>query len=186
MIYLMRHGQDDSAYLGGWSNIGLTAEGRIQAEIACDKLKNQNIRHIFSSDLQRARETAEIVSDKLNLNINFIQGFREINNGDLAGLSKEEARRKFKGIYYSALNWEQKYPNGESPKMFYERITDTWKKFKEDVGLLKGNILLVTHGGVINAVLCYENGVKYTNEHTEYHVGYAETVSCEEKKQCKK
>lgn len=181
MIYLMRHGQDDSAYLGGWSNIGLTAEGRIQAENTGEKLKNYNIRHIFSSDLQRAKETAEIVSDKLNLNINFIEGFREINNGSLAGLTKEEAGRKFKGIYYSALNWEQKYPNGESPKMFYERITDTWQKFKEEVGLLSGNVLLVTHGGVINAVLCYENGVKYTNERTEYYVGYAETVCCEEK-----
>lgn len=176
MIYLMRHGQDNDEYLGGWGNIGLTAEGRIQVENAAEKLRESNISHIFSSDLCRAKETAEIVSDKLNLNINFIQGFREINNGDLAGLLKEEARVRFKGIYYSALDWEQKYPNGESPKKFYERIIDTWKKFKGEVGLLKGNVLLVTHGGVINAVLCYENGIKYTNKHIEYSVGHAETV----------
>ena len=176
MIYLMRHGEDDNTRLGGWSNAGLSNTGIEQVKNSTEKLimGNYNISQIFSSDLPRAKETAEIIADRLNIEVRFICEFREINNGNLAGMLKEQAKIKYPGIHYSALEWEQAYPNGESPKLFYERIIAAWNDFKDHTANSNGNTLLVTHGGVINAILCCENGEKYTNKYVKYSIGNAE------------
>lgn len=176
MIYLMRHGEDDNTRLGGWSNAGLSNAGIEQVKNSAEKLimGNYNISQIFSSDLPRAKETAEIIADRLNLEVRFIREFREINNGSLAGMLKEQAKIKYPGKYYSALEWEQAYPNGESPKLFYERIIAAWNNFKDNAVKSDGNTLLVTHGGVINVILCFENGEKYTNKYVKYSIGNAE------------
>lgn len=67
--------------------------------------------------------------------------FREINNGSLAGMPKEQARSQYPGIYYSALEWEQAYPDGESPKLFYERVSAAWNNFKDCAEKISGNTL---------------------------------------------
>ncbi len=177
MIILMRHGADDDLRLGGWSDSGLSKCGIEQVRCASEKIALLDVRHIFSSDLVRARETAEIVAKRLRLSITFIEGFRETNNGDLAGMLKEEARIRYPGLYWSALDWKQSYPNGESPEMFHERIKNAWLSFKKAAESLKGDVLLVTHGGVIDVILCYENCKEYTNKHQTYAIGNAE-ITC--------
>lgn len=177
MIILMRHGADDDCRLGGWSDAGLSNVGIEQVRCASEKIALFDVRHIFSSDLVRARETAEIVAKRLQLSITFIKEFRETNNGVLAGMLKEEARIQYPGLYWSALYWEQPYPNGESPEMFYERVKNAWVYFKKSAECLKGDVLLVTHGGVIDVILCYENGKTYTNKHQTYAIGNAE-ITC--------
>ena len=179
MIFLMRHGEDDNTRLGGWSNARLSPVGIKQVKNSAKKIieENYNINYIFSSDLPRAKETAEIIAEHLDLEIGFIREFREINNGRLAGMLKEEANERYHGIYYSALEWEEKYPDGESPKLFYERVSSAWKNFKNDVSRLSGNTLLVTHGGVVNIILCCENRVEYTNKYLNYSIGNAEIIS---------
>lgn len=106
MIILMRHGADDDSRLGGWSNAKLSKVGIEQVRRASEQITQLNICHIFSSDLPRAKETAEIISKRLHLNITFLEEFREANNGDLAGMLKEEAKAEYPGLYWSALDWE--------------------------------------------------------------------------------
>ena len=67
MIFLMRHGEDDDSRLGGWSDASLCQNGIEQVKKSCERLKDSkyNIEYIFSSDLQRAKETADIVSEYL-------------------------------------------------------------------------------------------------------------------------
>lgn len=177
MILLMRHGEDDETRLGGWSNAGLSEKGirhvlstvNALAELDCD------IRYIFSSDLRRAVETAEIIASRFGLSVIYNKEFREVNNGDLAGLKKDVAAERYPGIYWNTLLWEQRYPNGESPKEFYDRIRNAWIKFKHDVTLIGDDVLLVTHGGVIDVILCIENGIEYSNLKVSYrteHAGY--------------
>ncbi len=60
MIYLMRHGADPVDRYGGWSEYGLTEVGRSQVNSAKHKLLGKGITGIYSSDLNRAKETAEI------------------------------------------------------------------------------------------------------------------------------
>ncbi len=174
MICLMRHGADSTDRLGGWSEYGLTEEGRRQVRESMKQLLGKGIEEVYASDLPRARETAEIAAAYLQLPVAFLPRFRETNNGLLAGMLKTEAKEKYPGLYWSALDWTRAYPGGESPEAFFARIAEAWPAFKADV---RGKtVLLVTHGGVINSILCLENGIAYSNKEVRYPVGYAEIV----------
>jgi probable phosphoglycerate mutase len=178
MIILMRHGADDDSRLGGWSDASLSQKGRDQVEKSCKVIdeSNLNIKYIYSSDLPRAKETAEIVSKHLGLPVTFLEEFRETNNGDLAGIPKVRFEKEYPGLYFSSLDWEQQYPNGESPKQVYNRIKEAWNKFKISTEALEGDILLVTHAGVINIIRCIEEGVQYTNKEVHFKTAHAEIV----------
>ena len=78
-----------------------------------------NIKHIYSSDLPRAVQTAEPIAAALNLPIIALKQFREVNNGDLAGMKNDIANSKYPGLYWDTIEWEEHYPNGESPKEFF-------------------------------------------------------------------
>ena len=177
-IYLVRHGADDNSKRGGWSNHPLTDEGLKQSEELAHRLKENkcNAEIIYSSDLLRAKQTAEILAKHLNLDIEYISDFREVNNGDLAGMDNAVADELYPNHYWRKLEWNQHYPNGESPKDFYERIKTAWKK------LIKGNhnsIILVTHGGVINVIMHLVNGVEYSNKSSAYRIGTSDYIKIE-------
>lgn len=168
IIYLVRHGQDDDTCRGGWSNHALTSEGIQQSENLAIELYNNknkyNITKIYSSDLIRAQQTAKILADKIDIPIHFTSEFREVNNGDLAGLKNEIANIKFPNLYWKKLEWDEHYPNGESPKEFYERIKSAWNKLIKTEKNNKGNIILVTHGGVINIIKSINLNQEYSNK----------------------
>lgn len=176
MIYLMRHGKDDETRFGGWSVYGLTDEGRAQAERAAESLVGNGISHIFLSDLARARETAEIAGKRLSLSVYLLPEFREVNNGVLAGMPKTEAAEKYPGLWFASLDFDEPYPSGESPATFYKRICLAWTNFKIVASENEMTPLLVTHGGVINAILCIENGAEFTNKSLTYRIPHAGIV----------
>ena len=105
-----------------------------------------------------------------------LEEFRETNNGDLAGIPKVRFEKEYPGLYFSSLDWEQQYPNGESPKQVYNRIKEAWNKFKISTEALEGDILLVTHAGVINIIRCIEGGIEYTNKEVHFKTAHAEIV----------
>ena len=174
MIYLMRHGADPSDRYGGWSPYGLTERGRGQVNDAKIKLYGKGITKIYASDLTRAKETAEIVANYLSLEITYFPQFRESNNGLLAGMLKTEAAVKYPGLYWSTLDWTEAWPEGESPEQFFNRIKNAWCELKKQVG--NDDVLLVSHGGVMNVILCLENGITYTNKKTHFQIDDAEIV----------
>lgn len=174
MIYLMRHGADPSDRYGGCSTYGLTEPGREQVHCATGDLRNKGITQIYSSDLVRAKETAEIVANELALKITYLPQFRETNNGLLAGMLKTEAKEKYPGMYWSSLDWTEAWPEGESPKEFFHRVQSAWYEFKKQV--VGENVLLVSHGGVMNVILCLEHGISYTNKEVHFPIEDAQIV----------
>ena len=174
MIYLMRHGADDPNRLGGWSPYGLTEEGTQQAREACARLTDKEITAVYSSDLPRAAETAEIVANALHLPVEWLPSFREGNNGKLAGMLVTEAAEQYPGVWWSTLEWTQSWAGGESPKDFFDRIAAAWQAFRK--ANRDRSVLLITHSGVINAILCMENGIPCTNRETRFRIGYAEVI----------
>lgn len=146
MIYLIRHGLDDESYIGGYSNVGLINLGVEQIEKSSKWLLEQryDIKKIYSSDITRALESANIIAKYLNIPICVDSNLREQDKGILNGMKKEEAIRKYSDYLYTD-DINLKYPDGESLKDLYLRVKCVLS-FISDYD----NSLLVTHRGVIN------------------------------------
>ena len=84
-IYLIRHGRQNSPLCN--VNVPLSDAGKRQAELLGERLKKESIDAVWSSDLIRACETADIINEKLHAPRIIREGLREISFGDLEGLS---------------------------------------------------------------------------------------------------
>ena len=180
--YLIRHGKDDDSVRGGWSDSPLTDEGILQVKQLSEKILSDNqinIGKIYTSDLPRARQTADLLSEVLSIPVTEAPEFRETDNGILAGMDNRIASKRFPGLYWSALNWDEPYPDGESPHQFYDRIANAWYHFKKESREYPHNIALVTHGGVINVIQCIEKGIAYSNKANPFPIGNAEIINIE-------
>jgi len=160
-LHLVRHGEDEQNKTGGWSNNHLTEKGVQDVNELC-KVIDSSYDFFISSSLKRAEETSLILNKMLNMDIIFNDDFREMNNGLLANLTKEAFKEKYSNLYFSSLDMNEHYPNGESPNEFYYRIKSAF------FNLIQNNqnkkILLVTHGGVITIILSIVNGFPYSNK----------------------
>lgn len=177
VCYLVRHGQDDETIRGGWSNHPLTEEGIRQAEILAEDVSSLAVGTVYSSDLCRAMQTAQLLADKLHLSVVPLPQFREVNNGDLAGMKNNIALERYPGLFWNQLDWEQHYPRGESPKQFYERIQTAWAAFSEEILSHKENVILVTHSGVIHVILSILENRSYSNREAHRKVSPTEVIA---------
>lgn len=177
-IYFIRHGIDDEGYRGGWSQRGLVVEGYRQAERLGRYLKeNQssfNITRILSSDLQRAIDTANEIAKELSLPIERSQCWRETNNGVIAGMPHEIANERYPGLYFSVLRMDERFPGGESPQEFFTRIRESFSKLCNEIESTDptGNVIIVTHGGVINVIYHILKGLTWTNKSAHFPTSY--------------
>ncbi|OME89200.1 MULTISPECIES: histidine phosphatase family protein [Paenibacillus] len=175
-IYLVRHGQDEEGYRGGWSQRGLIHEGIGQAEKLGQYLNEHkhvyNIHRIVCSDLQRAYQTAAIIADKLGLPFQAFEDWREMNNGLLAGMPNPIAEERYPGLYFSSLRMDEKYPGGESPQENFVRIKETFTRLCQDQVSANNheNVLVVTHGGVINIIYHLMKDITWSNKNPFFPV----------------
>ena len=171
-ILLIRHGQDEKGYRGGWSQRGLTEEGFAQVRLLATHLV-QNwlpIDLIISSDLSRAVQTTTEISRVLQLLVLYDQHWREMNNGKLAGMPEPEALARYPGLFASSLEMDQPYPGGESPRQFFERIKQAFDRLTTEMvaGTLPDNIMVITHGGVINIIYYLLEKLAWTNKQPSF------------------
>lgn len=151
-LTLVRHGEDEQNKVGGWSNNILTKTGIKQ-------VKDYDV--ILSSDLERAKETTEIIRGVLNCDVIYEKNLREINNGVFQNMTIKEFMKSSEKIYFADLKFDDKYPGGESPKDFYLRtkicFLDILNKYKDK------KVLVVTHGGNLMIINCILNHYKYSS-----------------------
>lgn len=149
MIYLMRHGQDDETYVGGWSNVSLIPEGIKEVQDSAEWIKNNlQIKQIICSDVYRAVQTAQIVSKHLNIPYTPSEYLREQNKGLLNGVEKTIAYTKYPGYKDGEVTTETVFPEGESLRDLYERV----KKYLAKILQMDDGTLLITHRGYINMI----------------------------------
>ena len=89
MIYLIRHGQTNwnaERKIQGQTDIPLNQIGQQQAKDVSEEISKLKIDKIFSSDLLRARETAEIINEKIGAKIEYDKRLREVNYGNYEGI----------------------------------------------------------------------------------------------------
>jgi 2,3-bisphosphoglycerate-dependent phosphoglycerate mutase len=112
-ILFIRHGESEADILHvheGRADFPLTELGRSQVKLMADKVKNEfPPEMIWASTLKRASETATILADTVGCQVKFDEDLREYNNGALAGLSYEEAKK-----YTIPKTLHERIENGES------------------------------------------------------------------------
>ncbi len=159
MIYFVRHGKTDWNELDiiiGHKDVMLNNNGIEEINDLSNILSSFNIDRIISSDLARAKQTAEIISKKINTDIIYDSRLRGYDYGLLEG----HHRYNIKSCTWNVF---RKYPeifNAESNEDFYNRI----KNFFEQLDFSKDTII-VTHGGSIRMILYYlDNRNKYDDK----------------------
>jgi len=139
-LLLVRHGETDWNAERRWqghADVPLNDRGRAQAHALAEELADERIDAIYTSDLSRARETAEIVAARIGVPVAVDADLREIDVGPLEGLTTEEAK-EFAG-------WQ-----GEPTEAHANRILAALRR----VAALHegGRVLVVTHGGSMRRV----------------------------------
>ncbi|MFH0739843.1 MAG: histidine phosphatase family protein [bacterium] len=152
-IFLCRHGQtigDVEDRYGGDYNDSLTEKGAEQAKTLASKLEGKSIEIIFSSSLNRAKETSEILTNSLSCEIEVINNIRERNTyGILTGMLKSEAREKYPQEAELLKSYKNTIEGAETYEHFTERITNA---FLELANRNYDVIAVVSHGGPIRCL----------------------------------
>lgn len=173
-ILFVRHGKDSDQHRGGWSQLDLLPEGKREAKTLADYLvqhkEDYHFTKMITSDLKRAETTATILVEALQLPLEKESSLRETNNGDLAGMLNSEADQKFPRLYFRSLAMDEHYPNGESPREFYQRIKTWFQRFLQENNNSDETQIVVTHGGVINIIYHLLNQIEWTNKSNLFHV----------------
>ena len=151
-LIMVRHGESDhnvNDLVQGHTPSKLTPKGKFQAKSVANFLKTENINKIYSSDLTRAKETAEIINESFNKDLQFFKVLRERSFGDYENGSFEDFH---KAVAESNKKYHQFKPkNGESCEEKGEKMMEFINQISKENE--KNTVLIVTHGGNILEVL---------------------------------
>ncbi|GLT76203.1 hypothetical protein SLA2020_478760 [Shorea laevis] len=157
-IIVVRHGETEwnaDGRIQGHLDVELNDVGRQQAASVADRLSREpKISAIYSSDLKRASETAEIIAARCGeLEVIKDPELRERHLGDLQGLVLREAANvspKAHKAFMSHRTDEDIPGGGESLDKLYDRCTSVLQRIgRKHIG---GQVVVVTHGGVVRAL----------------------------------
>ncbi len=169
-IIIVRHGEtfeNKDGILQGQLDTTLNENGIEQAKLISRKLQHRNISKIYSSSLNRARETSKQINIKQSTNIIYTDGLKERSYGDFQG-QKRNNTFDLRLDYWDLKRPHKTPPNGESLDIFLNRIKHTILKILQDNKNNNENeeILIVTHSGVIIAL---EYLMKKNNETHDFN-----------------
>lgn len=145
MICLIRHGETDWNFKGklqGKTDIPLNETGKNQAVECKAFFTGSDWDLIISSPLSRAKQTAEIINEGLNLEIVEMPIFKERSFGVAEGLTIEEIKDKYP---------DGNYPGKETKESLKKRVMAGLEEINQKYPTKK--VLLVAHGAVINSIL---------------------------------
>ena len=145
---IIRHGQTEWNLLGktqGHGNSDLTPKGIEQAELLADSMTKYPIDYIYSSDLGRAYQTAEIIGNKLSIEVEKTEALREMNFGTWEGRIIKDIIEEDPELYKMWRNEPHlaKIPQGETLSQIKERTDAFIKEINEKYD--GKHIVLVTH-----------------------------------------
>ena len=167
-LVLVRHGQSEwnlKNLFTGWRDVGLSDKGREEARAAGERLKARGLKFdiAFTSALVRAQKTCEIILDVLGqggLQTIRDQALNERDYGDLSGLNKDDARKKWgeEQVHIWRRSYDIAPPGGESLKDTGARV---WPYYLHEVQphVLRGETVLVAaHGNSLRALIMALDG----------------------------
>jgi broad specificity phosphatase PhoE len=147
-ILLARHGETDwnlQRRVQGHSDTPLNETGRAQALVLAETLDDAELDAIYSSDLARAFDTAQVVADRKGLAVTPLPELRERNFGTWEGLTDDEIFARFPQARSGS------WGDAETKEELAERVVGALKRIA--AAHPGGRVLVVTHGGPMRALL---------------------------------
>ena len=167
-LILIRHGQSEWNALNqftGWKDPDLTATGIQEAHNAAKIINNLKINFdlVFTSALIRAQNTAEIILKEINQPLSTIknQALNERNYGDLAGLNKDDARKRWgdEQVHIWRRSYDVPPPGGESLKDTGERVLPFFMKEILPQVCKGKNVLVAAHGNSLRSLIKFLDNI---------------------------
>jgi broad specificity phosphatase PhoE len=164
-LLLARHGETDWNRDGRWqghSDTPLNERGREQARELAGELDSVDV--VYSSDLARARETAEIVAARLGQEVRLDPRLRERGFGAWEGLTSLEIESRFADEH---RRWRAGEGFGADDAEPFDSFAARIHAFLEDVLLRHQteNVLIIAHGGSIRVIHARATGRDYVRDH---------------------
>lgn len=155
-IYLTRHGETDwnaQKLLQGHSDIPLNGRGELQAKVLGEQFENINFEAAFSSDLIRAKRTAEIIIFEKKLAVITTKALRERLFGRFEGQHASNLRKVFDEFINVSIKQqkESEFDDIENNEEIIFRLIPFIREVA--VGYPGKNVLMVAHGGLIKVFL---------------------------------
>lgn len=162
-IFLARHGETEWNRVGRWqgnTDIPLSEVGRGQARILAQRLRARGIIQIFTSDLSRARETAEIAAEALGVTrLTVDPRLRERGFGCFEGLTREECEERHPEMWARYLADRRTIPTGAEPQeQVVARVVAALTAVVASADP-RGHVLVVSHGAAIRAFVHTITGI---------------------------
>jgi probable phosphoglycerate mutase len=147
VIFLIRHGETagNAARIVQRPDIPLSSRGLAQAERLARRLAREGVAGILSSDLARARETAECVQRATGAPLVFEPLLHERNFGDIRGTA-------YGDLGFDIFAPDYTPPNGETWPVFHARVDRAWERVQALAAATDGNLAVVTHGLVCRSL----------------------------------
>lgn len=151
-FYIFRHGETDFNKQGRWQgcgvNLPLNDTGIRQAEALADKVKGLGLEVIYSSPLIRAKQTAEIVANRLKREVRVLPELTEGCLGICEGMLKDDIAAKYPEKwaewYSDNMNMDTRWPDGESKLEMQQRM---FKGFEKMLSAPENIIGVASHSG---------------------------------------
>jgi broad specificity phosphatase PhoE len=155
-LLLVRHGESTwnaARRTQGQCDPPLSDRGLAQARGVAGRLAGRRIEGFYSSDLVRARHTADVIGEAMGIEPVLEPGLREVALGAWEGRTREELKEGFPehwARWTREPSWDV-VPGGEGEARFTRRVTGTLRRLRERHP--NGDVVCVTHGGVIQVAL---------------------------------
>jgi alpha-ribazole phosphatase len=171
-LLLVRHARIAADHAGrfiGATDLPLDDFGRSQCRGLATRVGGLSPRRCYSSPKQRCTQTAEVLARNLPINVD--DDLREIDFGRWEDCSFEQVRHTDPDLVdrWATFAPDFTFPGGEGLTEFLCRVRATTDRLVEESA---ETVLVVTHGGVIRAMICYLLGLA-PRQYVLFHVGYA-------------
>ena len=155
-LLFIRHAETDMAgTFCGHSDPELNARGRAQLGDLINRLRDENVGVVYTSDLRRAHTTARVISEAFEVDCHVRPALREINFGKWEGLTWGKIEQQDEDY---ARRWVADYPRlraagGESFHEFEKRVLAEVNLLLSQTEAATCSVAVVTHAGVLRTVL---------------------------------
>jgi broad specificity phosphatase PhoE len=160
VFHLVRHGEhalQGKILAGRTGGIGLSAKGRSEALAVAERLGEEKIEALYASPLDRTRETAEILGDRLGLPVVVRDDLIELDFGEWTGLTFDQVRRDERWEPWRSCRSIASIPGGESWQRVQHRAVNALFDLRRQHA--DGTVVVVTHGDMIRAALLFVLGM---------------------------